>query len=86
MSEFFNPIQPVNIAGSAVPFTHIHPREMHEPANISNFLTGVAVLDPVDPLTVREFNELERRRLNLANFLNSTSYTELANPVANSPH
>lgn len=86
MSEFFDPIQPVNIQGSAVPFTHIHPREMHEPADISHFLTGVAVLDPVDPSTVREFNELNRRHLNLVNFLNSTSYTELATAVANSPH
>ncbi|MEI6084803.1 MAG: hypothetical protein WCS70_10920 [Verrucomicrobiota bacterium] len=41
------------------------------PAALAGFLTGITVPDPLDPATPRTFNDLERRRQDLADLLAS---------------
>jgi hypothetical protein len=46
-------------------FAHIKPAPFGTVADLSGFMTGIDVVDPVDRVTVRHFDELERRTLEL---------------------
>jgi hypothetical protein len=52
---------PIGLAG----FQHIESFHPAPPALISEFLTGVHVLDPVDLVTVRSFDDLARREIDI---------------------
>jgi hypothetical protein len=57
--------------GPPTPFVHVTGRVPGQPANLSGFLTGISnVPDPVDSGTLRNFNDLERRRVILCRILN----------------
>jgi len=47
------------------------PRSLGAPAALSGFLTGITVPDPVRPTTLREFDDLERRREDFADLVRS---------------
>ncbi|WP_051200368.1 hypothetical protein [Flavobacterium subsaxonicum] len=56
-------------------FTHVKPAPFGSKAQLSGFLTGITVTDaanrPTGAATVRTFNDLERRRLDLTDFINN---------------
>jgi hypothetical protein len=56
---------------TATPFLHIDPQQ--SPAGLSGFLTGITVADPCTGLT-RDFADLERRRIDLENLVNSPAF------------
>ena len=58
-------------------FTHIKPAPFGFPAGLSGFMTGIIVGDPSDHLPVREFNELQRRAVDLDQLVNSPCLMEL---------
>lgn len=53
------------------PAEHELPERLGRPAALAGFLTGIEVPDPVDPGTLRSFDDLERRRLDLQGLLRS---------------
>jgi hypothetical protein len=50
-------------------FLHVHPRSAGTVASLSAFLTGIDVIDPVDGVTVRRFDDLGRRAADLESLL-----------------
>lgn len=53
---------PPDNGGPSTPFVHVTGRFPGQAANLSGFLTGITgVPDPVDPTTLRNFNEFKRR-------------------------
>ena len=57
-------------------FTHVKEAPFGTPATLSGFLTGISVSDPVDG-TVRDFNDLERRRQDLQNLVDTPCLSQL---------
>jgi hypothetical protein len=57
-------------------FTHVKEAPFGTPAPLSGFLTGISVPDPVDG-TVRDFNDLERRRQDLQNLIDTPCLSQL---------
>lgn len=56
-------------------FTHIRPAMFGVEPPLSGFLTGIDVTDPFDRVTVRSFNELERRKLEVETILSTVCET-----------
>ncbi|MBL9115232.1 MAG: hypothetical protein JNJ83_09535 [Verrucomicrobiaceae bacterium] len=60
-------------------FTHIRPRLATAASTLSHFLTGTSANggapDPIVPATIRQFNDLDRRKTDLENLLNGTAQT-----------
>ena len=52
-------------------FMHVRPTPFGIPAELSGFMTGIEVVDPFEGVTARSFNDLERRRLEVENILNT---------------
>lgn len=56
-------------------FLHVFPRDIHNESQLSRFLTGQPTPDVFDPTcggaVVRQFNDLERRALDLCDLLNA---------------
>lgn len=52
-------------------FLHIDPQQ--SPAGLSGFLTGITVADPCTGIS-RDFDDLERRRIDLENLVNSPTF------------
>ena len=50
---------------------HVRPTPFGIPAELSGFMTGIEVVDPFEGVTARSFNDLERRRLEVENILNT---------------
>ena len=75
------------------PFTHISPSNFGAEANLSGFLTGITVTDPANrPLaspTLRTFNDLLRRNIDLADLISNqcikSTFFELANKLTFEP-
>lgn len=59
-------------------FLHINPRAAGEEATLSGFLTGIDVTDPVDTVTLRHLDDLERRAVDLEDLLCSTPSSSAA--------
>ncbi|MBK1649048.1 hypothetical protein [Rhabdochromatium marinum] len=55
----------------AFPETHAMPVSLGQSAQLSGFLTGIEVVDPVDGITIRRFADLERRAVDLTTLLQS---------------
>jgi hypothetical protein len=51
-------------------FTHIRPAPFGLMPNLSGFMTGIDVPDPVDRNTIRSFNELNRRAIEFESIVN----------------
>jgi len=62
----FNTCNGCHGAETNTSFLHVTPREAGSVASLSAFLTGTTVDDPRDGRPVRRFNELERRKANIA--------------------
>ncbi len=52
-------------------FFQAGPRSPGQPTFLSGFLTGITIVDPVDPNTKRTFNDLKRRAVDLEKLLES---------------
>jgi hypothetical protein len=50
-------------------FLHVNPRSAGAVASLSAFMTGIDVIDPVDGVTVRRFDDLGRRAADLESLL-----------------
>ncbi len=61
---------------TATPFLHIDPQQ--SPAGLSGFLTGITVSDPCTGLN-RDFADLERRRIDIENLVNSPAFPPCLN-------
>lgn len=53
------------------PVDHDLPRSLGAPAELAGFLTGIEIEDPVDPGVLRSFDDLERRREDLVELIQS---------------
>jgi hypothetical protein len=53
------------------PAEHNMPASLGSPAELAGFLTGIEVGDPVEPDTLRGFNDLDRRQTDLQDLLTS---------------
>lgn len=58
------------------PFTHVREAPFGTPAPLSGFLTGISVADPIDG-TVRNFNDLDRRRQDLQNLIDTPCISQV---------
>ena len=54
-------------------FTHVKPGAFNTPVQLSLFMTGITLPDPVDGTPSRTFNEFERRALDLDQLVNLPS-------------
>lgn len=61
----------INFLHVGFPTGHSLPRSLGKPARLSDFMTGGTVTDPVAPSTTRSFNDLNRRRVDLQNLIQS---------------
>lgn len=66
-------------------FLHIRHRAFDQPSQLSGFLTGTSVLDPVTG-QVRAFNDLANRARDLQWVLNEATDADLGKPGSTSPH
>jgi hypothetical protein len=57
-------------------FTHVREAPFGTPAPLSGFMTGISVPDPVDG-TVRNFNDLDRRRQDLQNLIDTPCLSQV---------
>ncbi|MFT5127991.1 MAG: hypothetical protein ACI8W8_001599 [Rhodothermales bacterium] len=53
------------------PQAHNMPESLGSPAELAGFLTGIEIEDPVEPETLRSFNDLDRRQTDLQDLLSS---------------
>src|SRR5262249_59590297 len=53
-------------------FFHSQPRNVGQVTNLSGFLTGTSLPDPVDPTVTRTFNDLKRRVDSMCKVLDGT--------------
>lgn len=67
-------------------FLQVVPRPRSQPSQLAGFLTGVDVTDPVDFTTVRHFDDLRRRSLELNALVNSPSLAQLSFVPTNRTH
>jgi hypothetical protein len=58
-------------------FTHVKPGPFGEPVELSEFLTGNWVADPVLGTPVRHFNDLVRRRQDLQNLIDASCVSQI---------
>ncbi len=65
-------------------FMHVPTRRYDRPTQLSGFLTGITVPDPVDPSISRSFNDLARRAEDLRALIESGG--ELPPPLSARPH
>jgi hypothetical protein len=57
-------------------FTHVAPASYGVRTELSGFLTGISVTDPVDTNVERQFSDLERRRQDLQNLIDTHCITQ----------
>jgi len=67
-------------------FLHVTPRPRSAPAQLSAFMTGEDVTDPVDGVTIRHFNDLDRRAIDLNSLTLSPALSQLAFVPLNRTH
>lgn len=61
----------INFLMVGFPVGNSLPASLGKPAALSGFLTGKTILDPVDKATTRTFNDLDRRKVDLENLIQS---------------
>ena len=61
-------------------------RPVGAPAALSGFLTGITVPDPADGAPIRDFNDLERREIDLWMAANVPCFPRLALPILKAVH
>lgn len=59
-------------------FLQVFPRPRNQVSNLAEFMTGVDVTDPVDGVTVRHFNDLDRRAIDLNSLVTSPTLSALS--------
>lgn len=64
----------------------VGPRAEGNESSLSGFLTGTVVPDPVDPTTLRKFNDLARRSKDLCHVLSAPCPTLVAEPSLDRVH
>jgi hypothetical protein len=67
-------------------FLHVFPRPRSARAFLSGFMTGEQVTDPVDPGTVRQMNDLERRARDLEQLTSGAPLAQLSFEPTNRVH
>jgi hypothetical protein len=65
---------------------HVGPRAEGNESSLSGFLTGTVVPDPVEPKTIRKFNDLERRSRDLCHVLATHCQSLVLEPSSKQVH